>query len=170
MGTRSNRWQALLLVGLGSKAERKRIMKNAKAYLSQVKERKDYIRYLEQDIERLDEEATSLRGVSFGSVSTTGINRTSAGYEAIIERKMEKEQELEKERERLARLLVEADRMIDAIPDLKVRIVFKMFYLEGMTTADISNLISYSTQHINRLMNKGYRLLESPVEDSKLSA
>ena len=59
MGTRSNRWQALLLVGLGSKAERKRIMKNAKAYLSQVKERKDYIRYLEQDIERLDEEANA---------------------------------------------------------------------------------------------------------------
>lgn len=163
-------WQVLLLVGIGSEAERKRIMKNAKAYLSQVKERKDYIRYLEQDIERLDEEATSLRGVSFGSVSATGINRTSAGYEAIIERKMEKEQELEKERERLARLLVEADRMIDAIPDLKVRMALKLFYLEGITTADISNLMFYSTQHINRLMNKGYRLLESPVEDSKLSA
>ena len=84
-------WQALLLMGIGIEAERKRIMKNAKAYLSQVKERKDYIRYLEQDIERLDEEATSLRGVSFGSVSAAGINRTSAGYEAIIERKMEKE-------------------------------------------------------------------------------
>ena len=163
-------WQALLLMGIGIEAERKRIMKNAKAYLSQVKERKDYIRYLEQDIERLDEEATSLRGVSFGSVSAAGINRTSAGYEAIIERKMEKEQELEKERERLARLLVEADRMIDAIPDLKVRMALKLFYLEGITTADISNLMSYSTQHINRLMNKGYRLLESPMEDSKLSA
>lgn len=163
-------WQALLLVGLGSKAERKRIMKNAKAYLSQVKDRKDYIKYLEQDIERLNEEATSIRGVSFGRVPTNGINKASAGYEAIIERKAEKEQELETERERLARLLVEADRMIDAIPDIKVRMVLKMFYLEGMTTADISNLIFYSTQHINRLMNKGYRLLESPVEDSKLSA
>lgn len=40
-------------------------MKNAKAYLSQVKDRKDYIKYLEQDIERLNEEATSIRGVSF---------------------------------------------------------------------------------------------------------
>ena len=62
MSTWSSCWQVLLLAGLGSEAERKRIMKNAKAYLSQVKERKDYIRYLEQDIERLDEEATSLRG------------------------------------------------------------------------------------------------------------
>ena len=60
--------------------------------------------------------------------------------------------------------------MIDAIPDLKVRMALKLFYLEGITTADISNLMSYSTQHINRLMNKGYRLLESPVEGSKLSA
>ena len=66
---------------------------------------------------------------------TNGINKASAGYEAIIERKVEKEQELETERERLARLLVEADRMIDAIPDIKVRMVLKMFYLEGMTTA-----------------------------------
>lgn len=65
---------------------------------------------------------------------------------------------------RFAELLLDADRAIDAIPDLSARLVLKMYYLEEISTKDIADRMHYSKQHINRLINKGYQLMEVPEE------
>lgn len=149
-------------------------MRSAKEYLMGIKTQRKYIEYLEKDIAWLEGEMTTIKS-PVGNVSPVGnagygTHKLEAGFESIVVRKAEKEQKLAETRAQLTELLLDADRAIDAVPDLKARLVLKMYYLEDKSTADIAQLMFYSTQHINRLMNKGYRLLESPMEDSKLSA
>ena len=93
-----------------------------------------------------------------------GTHKPKAAFENIVARKAEKEQMLEEAKAQLAELLLDADRAIDAIPDLSARLVLKMYYLEDKSTADIARLMFYSKQHVNRLMNKGYQMMEVPEE------
>ena len=39
-----------------------------------------------------------------------------------------------------------------------------MYYLEDKSTAVIARQMCYSKQHVNRLMNTGYQLMEKPEE------
>ena len=93
-----------------------------------------------------------------------GTHKPEAGFESIVALKMEKEQMLEETKAQFADLLLDADRVIDAVPDLRARLVLKMYYLEDKSTADIARLMFYSKQHVNRLMNKGYQMMEVPEE------
>ena len=93
-----------------------------------------------------------------------GTHKSEAGFESIVARKAEKEQMLEEAKVQLADLLLDADRAIDVIPDLRVRLALKMYYLEDKSTAVIARQMCYSKQHVNRLMNTGYQLMEKPEE------
>ena len=44
---------------------------------------------------------------------------------------------LEEAKVQLADLLLDADRAIDAIPDLRVRLALKMYYLEDKSTGTV---------------------------------
>ena len=140
----------------------KQDMKNAKEYLMGIKTQRKYIECLERDVEWLENEMTAVNS-PFGSVAG-GTHKPEAGFESIVARKAEKEQMLEEAKAQLTELLLDADRTIDAIPDLRVRLVLKMYYLEDKSTADIACQMCYSKQHINRLMNKGYQMMEVPEE------
>lgn len=144
----------------------KQNMKNAKEYLLDIKTQRKYIKYLERDVEWLENEMTAVNS-PFGHAGG-GTHKPEAGFESIVARKMEKEQMLEEAKAQLADLLLDADRAIDGIPDLRVRLALKMYHLEDKSTADIACQMCYSKQHINRLMNKGYQLME--VEEEKISA
>ena len=137
-------------------------MKNAKEYLMGIKTQRKYIECLERDIEWLEKEMTAINS-PFGH-AVGGTHKPEAGFESIVARKVEKEQMLEEAKTQLAELLLDADRAIDAIPDLRVRLVLKMYYLEDKSTAVIACQLCYSKQHINRLMNKGYQLMEEAKE------
>lgn len=140
----------------------KQNMKNAKEYLMGIKTQRKYIECLERDIEWLKKEMTAINS-PFGHAGG-GTHKPEAGFESIVARKMEKEQMLEEAKTQLADLLLDADRSIDVIPDLRARLVLKMYYLEDKSTADIACQMCYSKQHINRLMNKGYQLMVVPEE------
>ena len=137
-------------------------MKNAKEYLMGIKNQRKYIECLERDVEWLEKEMTAINS-PFGHAGG-GTHKPEAGFESIVARKMEKEQMLEEAKAQLAELLLDADRAIDAISDLRARLVLKMYYLEDKSTADIARLMFYSKQHVNRLMNKGYQLMVVPEE------
>ena len=138
------------------------MMKNAKEYLMGIKSQRKYIECLERDVEWLKNEMTAVNS-PFGHAGG-GTHKPEAGFESIVARKAEKEQMLEEAKVQLADLLLDADRAIDAIPDLRVRLALKMYYLEGKSTAVIACQMCYSKQHINRLMNTGYQLMEKPEE------
>lgn len=137
-------------------------MKNAKEYLMSIKTQRKYIKCLERDVEWLENEMTAVNS-PFGYV-VGGTHKPKAAFENIVARKAEKEQMLEEAKAQLAELLLDADRAIDAIPDLSARLVLKMYYLEEISTKDIADRMHYSKQHINRLINKGYQLMEVPEE------
>lgn len=137
-------------------------MRNAKEYLMSIKTQRKYIECLERDVEWLENEMTAVKS-PFGNAAG-GIHKPEVGFESIMARKAEKEQMLEEAKAQLADLLLDADRAIDAIPDLRVRLVLKMYYLEDKSTADIARLMFYSKQHVNRLMNKGYQMMIVPEE------
>ena len=137
-------------------------MKNAKEYLMSIKTQRKYIECLERDIKWLENEMTATNS-PFGHAGG-GTHRPEAGFENLVARKVEKEQMLEEAKVQLADLLLDADRTIDAIPDLRARLVLKMYYLEGKSTADIADQMFYSKQHVNRLMNRGYQLMEVPED------
>ena len=137
-------------------------MKNAKEYLVGIKTQRKYIECLERDVEWLKKEMTAINS-PFGYTGS-GTHKQEAGFESIVARKAEKEQMLEEAKAQLADLLLDADRAIDAVPDLRARLVLKMYYLEDKSTADIACQMCYSKQHINRLMNKGYQLMEELEE------
>ena len=137
-------------------------MKNAKEYLMGIKTQRKYIECLERDVEWLESEMTAINS-PFGHAGA-GAHKPEAGFENLVARKAEKEQMLEEAKAQLADLLLDADRIIDAIPDLRVRLVLKMYYLEGKSTADIADQMFYSKQHVNRLMNRGYQLMEVPED------
>ena len=133
-------------------------MKNAKEYLMGIKSQRKYIECLERDVEWLENEMTAVNS-PFGHAGG-GTHKPEAGFESIVARKAEKEQMLEEAKVQLADLLLDADRAIDAIPDLRVRLALKMYYLEDKSTAVIACQMCYSKQHVNRLMNTGYQLME----------
>ena len=137
-------------------------MKNAKEYLMGIKIQRKYIECLERDVEWLEKEMTAVNS-PFGHAAG-GTHKPEAGFESIVARKVEKEQMLEEAKAQLTELLLDADRAIDAIPDLRVRLVLKMYYLDKISTKDIAHRMHYSKQHVNRLMNKGYQLMEVPEE------
>ena len=137
-------------------------MKNAKVYLMGIKTKRKYIECLERDVEWLENEMTTINS-PFGHTGG-GTHKPEAGFESIVELKAEKEQMLEEAKAQLAELLLDADRTIDAIPDLRIRLALKMYYLDKISTKDIADRMHYSKQHINRLMNKGYQLMEVPEE------
>ena len=127
-----------------------------------IKTQRKYIECLERDVEWLENEMTDVNS-PFGHAGG-GTHKTEAGFESIVARKAEKEQMLEEAKVQLTDLLLDADRAIDAIPDLRVRLALKMYYLEDKRTAVIACQMCYSKQHINRLMNTGYQLMEKPEE------
>ena len=137
-------------------------MKNAKVYLMGIKTKRKYIECLERDVEWLENEMTAINS-PFGHAGG-GTHKPEAGFESIVARKAEKEKMLEEAKVRLTELLLDADHAIDAITDLRARLVLKMYYLEDKSTADIACQMCYSKQHINRLMNKGYQLMEELEE------
>ena len=141
-------------------------MKNAKEYLMGIKIQRKYIECLERDVEWLEKEMTAINS-PFGHAGG-GTHKPEAGFESIVARKVEKEQMLEEAKAQLTELLLDADRAIDAIPDLRARLVLKMYYLEEISTKDIAHTMFYSKQHVNRLMNKGYQLME--VSEEKIPA
>lgn len=118
-----------------------------------IKSQRKYIECLERDVEWLENEMTAVNS-PFGHAGG-GTHKPEAGFESIVARKAEKEQMLEEAKVQLADLLLDADRAIDAIPDLRVRLALKMYYLEDKSTAVIACQMCYSKQHINRLMNTG---------------
>lgn len=136
---------------------------NVKDFLSQVKTQKNYTRYLEQDVAYLNGAMVSLGGPSFGVKSSDGI-KDRAGFVAFVECKDLKERQLIAERERLAALIAQAERVIETVPDMKVRRVLKLYYLEDKSVADIASEMNYSKQHVNRLLNRGYELAVLPKE------
>ena len=137
-------------------------MKNAKEYLMGIKTQRKYIECLERDVEWLENEMTAVNS-PFGHAGG-GTHKPEAGFESLVERKAEKKQMLEEAKAQLAELLLDADRAIDAIPDLRARLVLKMYYLEEISTKDIARLMFYSKRHVNRLMNKGYQMMVVPKE------
>ena len=147
---------------MGGRAERESTMKNAKEYLMGIKSQRKYIECLERDVEWLENEMTAVNS-PFGHAGG-GTHKSEAGFESIVARKAEKEQMLEEAKVQLADLLLDADRAIDVIPDLRVRLALKMYYLEDKSTAVIARQMCYSKQHVNRLMTTGYQLMEKPEE------
>lgn len=141
-------------------------MRSAKEYLMSIKTQRKYIKCLERDVEWLENEMTAVNS-PFG-YTVGGTHKPKAAFENIVARKAEKEQMLEEAKTQLAKLLLDADHAIDAIPDLRARLVLKMYYLEDKSTADIARLMFYSKQHVNRLMNKGYQMME--VSEEKIPA
>ena len=138
-------------------------MRSVKEFLSQVKTQKNRTLYLEQDVRYLNEAMVSLGGPSFGVKSSGGM-KERAGFVAFVERKEQKERQLIAERERLADLIVQAERVIETVPDMKVRRMLKLYYLEDKSVADIASEMNYSKQHVNRLLNRGYDLAVLPEE------
>ena len=127
-----------------------------------IKTQRKYIECLERDVEWLEKEMTAINS-PFGHAGG-GTHKPEGGFESIVARKMEKEQMLEEAKAQLADLLLDAYCAIDAIPDLRDRLALNMYYLEDKSTANIACQMCYSKQHINRLMNKGYQLMEVPGE------
>lgn len=136
---------------------------SVKDFLSQVKTQKKRTQYLEQDVAYLKGAMVSLGGPTFGVKSSGGI-KDRAGFVAFVECKDQKEQQLIAERERLAALIAQAERVIETVPDMKVRRVLKLYYLEDKSVVEIASEMNYSKQHVNRLLNRGYDLAALPKE------
>lgn len=143
--------------------ESKITMISVKDCLSQVKTQKNRTLYLEQDVAYLEGAMVNFGGPTFGVKSSGGI-KGRAGFVAFVECKDQKERQLIAERERLAALIAQAERVIQTVPDMKVRRVLKLYYLEDKSVAEIASEMSYSKQHINRLLNRGYELAVLPKE------
>ena len=143
--------------------EEKIAMIGAKDFLAQIKTQKERTLYLEQDVAYLKGAMVSLGGPTFGVKSSGGI-KDRAGFVAFVECKDQKERQLIAERERLAALIAQAERVIETVPDMKVRRVLKLFYLEDKSVTEIAGEMNYSKQHVNRLLNRGHEMAVLPKE------
>ena len=140
-------------------------MISAKEYLEQVRKQKERVGYLEQDVQYLDDAMSSIGSTSFCKTGGHAGN-PRAGFVLLVERKDAKLRQLEVEKNRLAALIAQADAAIDTVSDPKMRRVLKLYYLENLRTKEVAEKMNYTVQHVNRLMNKGFEMVQLPEEDA----
>ena len=144
-------------------------MRSVKEYLEQVRKQADRVEDLKQDVQYLDDGMTSIGSTSFCKTGGHAGN-PRAGFVLLVERKDVKQRKLDVEKNRLAELIAQADAAIDTVPDPKIRRVLKLYYLENLSTKEVAEKMSYTVQHVNRLMNKGLEMVQLPEEDEVIPA
>lgn len=144
-------------------------MRSVKEYLEQVRKQADRVEDLKQDVQYLDDSMTSIGSTSFCKTGGHAGN-PRAGFVLLVERKDVKQRKLDVEKNRLAELIAQADAAIDTVPDPKIRRVLKLYYLENLSTKEVAEKMSYTVQHVNRLMNKGLEMVQLPEEDEVIPA
>lgn len=74
------------------------------------------------------------------------------------------EDRLWKENERLVELMLDIERAIDKISDIKEKEVLRRRYIDGKSWIELADELCYSVQHIQRIHKKALERLVLPLE------
>ncbi len=136
---------------------------DAKEFLRQGFRLNELIESDLSELRRLRELSTSLSDAGYGRERVRGGGQEASRLEAVVVKIVDLEREIDREIDSYVDLQAAIRRAIDALPDLKERLVLRYRYIEFMSWAEVQGKMGLEESQVFALHRRALKGVRAPA-------